>query len=105
VVRVSTNEVLFDTSSGQKNFIFADQYLSLTWQLSSENVYGIGENEQTSFRHDFSAEKKYPLWARDHTPEGTVNIYGVQPYYTVLEKSGSAHSVALVNSNAQGQNF
>lgn len=33
--------------------------------------------------------------------QGTVNIYGVQPYYTVLETDGNAHSVALVNANAQ----
>jgi len=61
--------VIFDTSVGQKNFIYADQYLSLTWSVPSEQVYGIGENEQTSFKHDFNANKKYPLWARDHTPE------------------------------------
>jgi len=31
------------------------------------------------------------------------NMYGSQPYYTVLEDDGSAHSVAIVNSNAQGR--
>lgn len=75
VSRKATGTVLFDTTIGQNNFIYADQYLTLSWQLPSENVYGIGENEQTSFRHDFSANKIYPLWAQDHTPEVFNNEY------------------------------
>jgi len=101
VVRKSSGTVLFDTKNEETNFIFADQYLSLAWKVPTENVYGIGENEQTSFRHNFNDNKKYPLWARDHTPGGTTNIYGVHPYYTVLEADGNAHSVAVMNSNAQ----
>ncbi|OXA36749.1 Maltase-glucoamylase, intestinal [Folsomia candida] len=81
VSRKATGTVLFDTTIGQNNFIYADQYLTLSWQLPSENVYGIGENEQTSFRHDFSANKIYPLWAQDHTPEN--------PAISIGEPAGS----------------
>lgn len=30
-------------------------------------------------------------------------MYGTQPYYTCLEADGNTHSVALMNSNAQGK--
>jgi hypothetical protein len=32
-------------------------------------------------------------------------MYGVHPHYTVLEEDGNAHSVAIINSNAQGKYF
>jgi len=31
-----------------------------------------------------------------------MNSYGVQPYYTMVENDGNAHSVTFLNSNAQG---
>jgi maltase-glucoamylase len=119
--------VLFDTSLG--GFTFADQFLQFATRLPNRNLYGIGENEQPSFRHSFEKYPNWPLWGRDEPPNvrpcnsqeeytaSTVqyiciiinallqydaNLYGVQPYYTVLEDDGNAHSVAIVNSNAQG---
>ncbi|CAG7817295.1 unnamed protein product, partial [Allacma fusca] len=70
-------------------------------RVASKNVYGIGENEQKTYRHQFEKFIKYALWARDNSPDGTTNIYGVQPIYTVLEDDGRAHTVLIVNSNAQ----
>ncbi|ODM93071.1 Maltase-glucoamylase, intestinal [Orchesella cincta] len=99
VVRKSTGTVLFDSSAGQ--FIYAEQYLTMSWNPASENVYGIGENEQKSFKHDFSKNITWGLWGRDQPPSFTANMYGVQPYYTVLETDGNSHSVAVVNANAQ----
>lgn len=99
VIRKSSGAVLFDTSPGK--FIFADQYLTLSWIPESDNVYGLGENEQPTFKHDFNRNITWSLWGRDQPPAFTANMYGVQPYYTVLEKDGNAHSVAVVNSNAQ----
>ncbi|ODM92559.1 Maltase-glucoamylase, intestinal, partial [Orchesella cincta] len=99
VIRRSTGTVLFDTSPGE--FIFADQYLALSWKPGSENVYGLGENEQHSFRHDFSQNLTWALWSRDQPPSFTANMYGVQPHLTVLENDGNAHTVVIVNSNAQ----
>lgn len=101
VVRRSTGTVLFDTNVSNSKFIFADQYLTLSWKPASENVYGIGENEQHSFKHNFNDNITYGLWARDQPPAYTANMYGVHPYYTVLENDGNSHSVAIVNSNAQ----
>ncbi|CAL8132402.1 unnamed protein product [Orchesella dallaii] len=53
------------------------------------------------FRHDFSQNLTWALWARDQPPWFTSNMYGVQPHLTVLENDGNTHSVVIVNSNAQ----
>jgi len=103
VIRKSSGAVLFDSSAGK--FIFADQYLTLSWKVPTENVYGVGENEQHSFKHDFSQDLTWALWGRDQPPSHTNNMYGTQPVYTVLEADGSAHTVAIINSNAQEFNM
>lgn len=66
VIRRSTGKTLFDSSAGK--FIFAEQYLTMSWVPESENVYGIGENEQRSFKHDFSQGLTWGLWGRDQPP-------------------------------------
>lgn len=68
VVRRSTGAVLFETSQFH-DFIFADQYLTLSWRPASENVYGLGENEQKSFKHDFGKNLTWGLWSRDQPPD------------------------------------
>lgn len=100
VIRKSSGTVLFKSSPGD-DFIFADQYLSLSWTPGSLNVYGLGENEQHSFRHDFSQNLTWALWAKDQPPDHTANMYGVHPHYTVLENDGNAHALMILNSNAQ----
>jgi len=66
VIRKSSGKVIFDSSTTGK-FVFADQYLTLSWQTPTENVYGIGENEQHSFKHNFDGTT-WALWARDQPP-------------------------------------
>ncbi|CAG7733772.1 unnamed protein product [Allacma fusca] len=99
VVRKSTGAVLFDTSVG--GFTFSNQFLQIATRLPTKNLYGIGENEQHSFRHKFDQYYTWPLYARDQPPSYNANMYGVHPRYTVLEEDGSAHGVVIVNSNAQ----
>jgi alpha-glucosidase len=99
VVRTAGGTVLFDTSMG--GFTFSEQFLQFSTKLPTKNLYGIGENEQPTFRHNFDNYLNWPLYGRDQPPDFDANMYGVQPYYTVLEDGGSAHSVAIVNSNAQ----
>ena len=97
-------------------------------RLPSENLYGIGENEQHGFRHNFTTWKVlpwfqtsqvWPLYARDQPPAGEpiyrFNMYGVHPRlhqrpsrlawlstrYTLVEDDGSTHAVIFINSNAQ----
>ena len=100
VKRRATDRVIFDTAA-LGGFTFADQFIQLTIKLPSENAYGIGENEQHSYRQNFSSGEVYGLYTRDQFPDGTANMYGVQPYYTVVEPDGNTHSVVILNSNAQ----
>lgn len=41
------------------------------------------------------------MFANDWAPNPDAGLYGVHPYYTVVEDDGNTHSVLLLNSNAQ----
>ncbi|ELT99254.1 hypothetical protein CAPTEDRAFT_104310 [Capitella teleta] len=94
VIRKSTGAVIFDTSVG--GLTFSDQFLQFSTYLNSANVYGFGEHEHHSFRHDMNF-KTWPMWTRDI---GGVNLYGHQPVYMNVEESHDAHMVLILNSNA-----
>ncbi|XP_064650089.1 sucrase-isomaltase, intestinal-like isoform X2 [Lineus longissimus] len=98
VTRKSTGTVVFDTSIG--GLVLEDQFLQIATRLPSWNVYGFGEHQHTSFRHDLNW-KTWGMFSRDQPPSDNGNLYGVQPYYTVLENDGNAHSVLFLNSAAQ----
>jgi len=66
VTRKSSGTVLFDSSLG--GLTFADQFLQIGIKIPSKNAFGIGENEQRSFRHDFTKFETLALWARDQAP-------------------------------------
>eukprot|EP00094_Tigriopus_californicus_P002589 TCALIF_02501-PA protein Name:"Similar to Gaa Lysosomal alpha-glucosidase (Rattus norvegicus)" AED:0.10 eAED:0.10 QI:0/0.75/0.55/0.88/0.75/0.77/9/17/845 len=97
VIRKSTGTILFDSSYG--GLTLSDQFLQIASRLPSENVYGLGEHEQPSFKHDLNW-KTWTMFARDVSPNPELNLYGTHPYYTVLENDGNAHSVLFKNSNA-----
>ncbi|CAO4366005.1 unnamed protein product [Caenorhabditis nigoni] len=103
VVRQSSNRKLFDTSIG--GLIFSDQFIQIATYLPSENMYGWGENTHQSLRHDFTKYLTWAMLARDQPPNSgsldTMNLYGVHPYYMILEPDGKAHGVLIINSNAQ----
>lgn len=83
VIRKSSGAVLFDSSPGK--FIFAEQYLTMSWTPATENVYGIGENEQKSFKHDFSQNITWGLWGRDQPP--AVSILTLANFFCAFKKS------------------
>lgn len=66
VIRVSSGTAVFDTSLG--GLTFADQFIQIVNKAPSTNGYGIGENEQTEYRHDFSKWQVFALYTRDDTP-------------------------------------
>ncbi|XP_077979667.1 sucrase-isomaltase, intestinal-like [Glandiceps talaboti] len=97
IIRIETNEVLWNTSVG--GFTFSDQFLSISTRLPSQNIYGFGEHEHPSFRHDMSW-LSWGMFSRDQPPSYLGNLYGVHPFYTCLEEDTKSHGVLLMNSNA-----
>ncbi|XP_027698115.1 maltase-glucoamylase, intestinal, partial [Vombatus ursinus] len=99
VIRKSNNRVLFDSGIGPLQF--AQQYLQLSIQLPSANVYGLGEHVHQQYRHDMDW-KTWPIFSRDNTPnDGMTNLYGAQTFFLCLEDtSGLSFGVFLMNSNA-----
>jgi len=99
IVRTSTNDVIFNTTSPQFNpILFEDQYLELSTVLpQSPNIYGLGERV-APFR---LPSNTYTMWNRDVPTPPNVNLYGTHPFYLEIRNSGLAHGVFILNSNAQ----
>uniref|UniRef100_A0A673G4B9 alpha-glucosidase n=1 Tax=Sinocyclocheilus rhinocerous TaxID=307959 RepID=A0A673G4B9_9TELE len=100
VIRKESNEIIWD--SAVPGFTFSDQLLQISTILPSDYVYGFGETEHPTYKHDLNYQK-YGLFAKDQPPGYKLNSYGVHPFYMGLEKSKSAHGVLLLNSNAMGE--
>jgi alpha-glucosidase (family GH31 glycosyl hydrolase) len=97
VIRKSTGVIVFDTSIG--GLVLSDQFLQISTKLDSSNVYGFGEHEHHSLKHDMDWVQ-WAMYARDQAVSPN-NLYGVQPFYMNVERSGNAHAVLFLNSNAQ----
>ncbi|XP_076803980.1 sucrase-isomaltase, intestinal-like [Clavelina lepadiformis] len=97
VVRRSTREVIMDTSVGA--LIFEDQFLQISSKIPTTHMYGFGEAEHASYKHDFSWWTE-GLHARDEGVKQDANLYGYHPYHMTMEKNGDAHSILFLNSNA-----
>jgi hypothetical protein len=52
VIRKSTGAMLFH--SNLPGFVYSDQFIQIPTSLASTAVYGLGENEQKSYRHDLN---------------------------------------------------
>ncbi|XP_072858385.2 sucrase-isomaltase, intestinal [Pogona vitticeps] len=98
IIRKATGTVLWDTSL--VNLIFSDQYLHITTNVPSTSVYGFGENQHPSFKHNMD-HITYGMYSRDQPPQMYANLYGVHPFYMCIESDANAHGVLLLNSNAQ----
>jgi len=98
ILRKDNGAVLWDSSAGV--FIFEDQFMQISTQPPLSFVYGFGEQEHKSFKHNLSAWEVLPIFARDEFPFNGWNSYGPYPYYTCMENEGKAHGVFLMNSNA-----
>uniref|UniRef100_A0A0N4ZXQ9 Maltase n=1 Tax=Parastrongyloides trichosuri TaxID=131310 RepID=A0A0N4ZXQ9_PARTI len=103
VKRNSNQRTLFDTSIG--GLLFADQYIQLASYLPSKRLFGIGEHTHHTIQHDLTKYTTWPMLARDQPPDSKDpnqnNLYGVHPFYMVVESDGKAHGVLFLNSNAQ----
>ncbi|XP_055955044.1 lysosomal alpha-glucosidase isoform X1 [Patella vulgata] len=97
ITRTGTaNKILLLQTTGA--FIFADQFLQLSYFLSSNYIYGLGEHRDTLVHSmDWS---RFTMWNRDQPPTEKANLYGDHPFYLNIEDGGSSHGVFLLNSNA-----
>ncbi|KAM3654006.1 LOW QUALITY PROTEIN: maltase-glucoamylase-like, partial [Ammospiza maritima maritima] len=97
VRRRSSGAVVWD--SQLPTFAFSDQFLQISTRLPAPFVYGFGESERGTFRHDLGWHT-WGMFARDQPPGYKLNSYGFHPFHVGLEEDGSAHGVLLLNSNA-----
>ena len=67
--------------------------------------YPLAQGLKERVQHDFSRYLTWGMLARDEPPNSagtdTKNLYGVQPFYMIVEPDGNAHGVLIINSNAQ----
>nr|XP_060642833.1 lysosomal alpha-glucosidase-like [Anolis sagrei ordinatus] len=96
VKRKTSGTVLLNTTVAP--LFFADQFLQISTLLPSLYLYGLGEH-RSNFVHSLEWNT-LTFWARDVPPTESFNLYGVHPFYLIMEKSGAAHGVFLLNSNA-----
>uniref|UniRef100_A0A674G9G1 alpha-glucosidase n=1 Tax=Taeniopygia guttata TaxID=59729 RepID=A0A674G9G1_TAEGU len=82
------------------DLFFSNQFLEITTTVPSTSVYGFGEHEHPTFKHNMDFVT-YGMYARDQAPTSFANLYGVHPFYMCVEPDSNAHGVLLLNSNAQ----
>ncbi|NWU11764.1 MGA protein, partial [Cephalopterus ornatus] len=100
--RKSTGTVIWN--SALPTFTFSDMFIQISTRLASEYIYGFGESEQPTFRHDVNWHT-WGMFTRDQAPTYKLNSYGYHPFYMALEEDGNAHGVLLLNSNAMDVSF
>ncbi|CAF1368823.1 unnamed protein product, partial [Rotaria sordida] len=104
---------LFDTSTG--GLVLNNQFLRIVTRLQSTHVYGFGENNHETLKHNVTERKIWGIFARDQAIHWNTNAnhYGTHPFYLVMEQtsnstqvpSGQMHGVLLLNSNAMDYSF
>ncbi|XP_075268397.1 maltase-glucoamylase isoform X1 [Opisthocomus hoazin] len=97
VRRRHTGTVIWD--SQLPTFTFSDMFIQISTRLASQYLYGFGETEHATFRHDMNWHS-WGMFTRDQPPGYKLNSYGFHPFYMGLEEDGNAHGVLLLNSNA-----
>ncbi|XP_075058176.1 sucrase-isomaltase, intestinal [Mixophyes fleayi] len=97
IIRKSNRAVVWD--SYLPGMIFEDMFLQIFTRLPSDYVFGLGETEHKTFRHEMK-RRPIGLFAKDQPPADHINSYGVHPFYMGLDNDGNAHGVLLLNSNA-----
>ncbi|XP_060754556.1 lysosomal alpha-glucosidase [Neoarius graeffei] len=96
VKRTQSGAVLLNTTVAP--LFYANQFLQMSTSLPSNFIYGLGEHRSTLL-HDVQWST-FTMWARDAAPEESINLYGVHPFYLLMETDGLAHGSLLLNSNA-----
>uniref|UniRef100_A0A8C6M128 alpha-glucosidase n=1 Tax=Nothobranchius furzeri TaxID=105023 RepID=A0A8C6M128_NOTFU len=102
VIRRSTGTKIWDSSV--PGFTFSDMFIQVSTRLPSKFIYGFGETEHPTFKHDLNYHT-WGMFSKDQPPGYKMNCYGVHPFYMGLEDTADAHGVLLLNSNAMGEKW
>ncbi|XP_029026154.1 sucrase-isomaltase, intestinal-like [Betta splendens] len=102
VIRKSTGTKIWDSSL--PGFTFSDMFIQVSTRLPSEYVYGFGETEHPTYKHNMNYHT-WGMFSKDQPPGYKMNCYGVHPFYMGLENTKDAHGVLLLNSNAMDVTF
>ncbi|XP_017279452.1 maltase-glucoamylase, intestinal [Kryptolebias marmoratus] len=102
IIRKSTGTKIWDSSV--PGFTFSDMFIQVSTRLSSEFVYGFGETEHPTYKHNVNYHT-WGMFSKDQPPGYKLNCYGVHPFYMGLENDANAHGVLLLNSNAMDVTF
>uniref|UniRef100_A0A8C6LVZ5 alpha-glucosidase n=1 Tax=Nothobranchius furzeri TaxID=105023 RepID=A0A8C6LVZ5_NOTFU len=102
VIRRSTGTKIWDSSV--PGFTFSDMFIQVSTRLPSKFIYGFGETEHPTFKHDLNYHT-WGMFSKDQPPGYKMNCYGVHPFYMGLEDTADAHGVLLLNSNAMDVTF
>uniref|UniRef100_I3JDQ1 alpha-glucosidase n=1 Tax=Oreochromis niloticus TaxID=8128 RepID=I3JDQ1_ORENI len=97
IIRKSTGTIIWDSSV--PGFTFSDMFIQVTTKLPSQYVYGFGETEHKTYKHNLNYHT-WGMFSKDQPPGYKMNCYGVHPFYMGLENTDDAHGVLLLNSNA-----
>ncbi|CAF3886060.1 unnamed protein product [Rotaria sp. Silwood1] len=113
IIRRANLTTLFDTSIG--GLVLNNQFLQIVTRIQSPHVYGFGENNHETLKHNVTERKIWGIFARDQAINWNMNAnhYGTHPFYLVMEQtsnstqapSGQMHGVLLLNSNAMDYSF
>ena len=63
ITRQSNQATLFDTSLG--GLVLNDQFLQIVTRLQSPHIYGFGENNHETLKHNVNERKTWGIFARD----------------------------------------
>uniref|UniRef100_A0A8C2ZM25 alpha-glucosidase n=1 Tax=Cyclopterus lumpus TaxID=8103 RepID=A0A8C2ZM25_CYCLU len=102
VIRKSTGTKIWDSSV--PGLTFSDMFIQVSTRLPSEFVYGFGETEHPTYKHNLNYHT-WGMFSKDQPPGYKMNCYGVHPFYMGLETTADAHGVLLLNSNAMDVTF
>lgn len=65
IKRRTTQAILFDTSLG--GLVLNNQFLQIVTRLQSPHIYGFGENNHDTLKHNVYEEQTWGIFARDQS--------------------------------------
>ncbi|KAK2963452.1 putative Lysosomal alpha-glucosidase [Blattamonas nauphoetae] len=98
VIRKSTKDVIWDSSTSTRGLVFADEFIQIDTSTSHVPIiYGLHERRT---RFALPSKFNYSLYTVDrNTPADGKGLYGQHPFYVELRPGGDSHGVLFLNSH------